>query len=299
MREYTFKIVPRGLKPDDDGTINTNWLSVSMNLKPTGGGMETVGAPLFLRRLIAEEQHPFPQMIEVMGDLWMLGKTRVYRVRRDGYQKVRLRHLDSTGHPWSAAIFPGFAVISNFKHLYRLKDGYMVPEEAGLDDFSKQLPVCRAMCGWNGQIISGNVWAWGEQRKNAVLWSKVGDADQRALREGAGGAYMTWGGEILAIHGLDAGPVIYGEQGISLLAPAPHPAGFGERIIDMGLGLAGPLAVTGDRQRHVFLARDGTLYGLDERGVQRLGFTSSMVAAAGMCPSLTMNRQTKEIFIAF
>lgn len=299
MREETYTIVPRGLSPGKGEDRNTAFADLCINWKPTGNGLETVGKPLFLSKVPVAEKHPFPQLVEVGDYLWALGRETLYLVGHDGFVDQRLGGIDNVGHPWSCAVFPEYAVITNYKTCLQLRNNQVIPIDADLAARNRKIPVGRCVENWNGQLLVGNVFADGDHHKNLVLWSKVADADVRPFSQGAGGMWMSWPGEILAIKSLREGPVVYGTQGISLLSPASWPAAYGERVLSDGVGIAGPLAITGDMGGHVFLAKDGTLCSLNAGGIQRMGYKKHFAVAADVCPSFSINKQTKEIHVSF
>jgi len=196
-------------------------------------------------------------------------------------------------------VFPSYAIVTNEKTVVRLKNDWVLPEEQGLADRNKRVPVSRAMCSWHGQLISFNVWAYGKHQPTRWQSSRVGSEDERVMAAGAGGGYVSWSGEGLAARALHQGPVLYGDGGISLLTPAPAPYYFGERVLADGVGIAGPLAVTGDMDRHIFVGRDGALYLLTAGGIKKLGYEDHLLAAAKACPSLTMMSEKQKIYLRY
>lgn len=298
MQEFPYQIEPAGLRQGPQER-NTRWAEVSMNLEPCASGLQTTAPPLFIRGLPIEESHPFPQMLEIGGHLWLLGESTFYLVRQDGFVEKRLGGVSSTGHPWAAAVFPGYAIVTNEKTVVRLKGEYVLPEEQGLADRNKRVPASRAICAWQGQLISFNVWAFGRHQPTRWQCARVGSEDERVLAAGAGGGYVTWSGTGLAAHPLRQGPVLYGDGGISLLTPAPAPYYFGERVLADGVGIAGPLAVTGDLDRHIFIGRDGALYLLTAGGIKKLGYEDHLAAAAKACPSLCMLAEKQKIYARY
>lgn len=298
MQEYTYSIHPEGLRQGPQRR-NTRWADVSINLEPCASGLQTASPPLFIRGMPNAETHPFPQMVEIGEHLWLLGESTFYLVRQDGFLERRLGGISSTGHPWAVAIFPSYALATNFKTIVRMKNEYVIPEEAGIADRNKRVPVSRAMCGWHGQLISFNVWAYGKHQPRRWQCSKVGSEDERVLAAGAGGGYVSWAGEGLAALPLHEGPVLYGDQGISLLVPAPAPFYYSERVLSDGVGIAGPLAVTGDMDRHIFVGRDGAMYLLTARGVKKLGYEDHLLAASRACPTLTMLAEKQKVYVRY
>ena len=211
----------------------------------------------------------------------------------------RLGGIDSTGHPWAVATFPSYAIATNFQTVVRMKKDWVLPEEQGLADKNKRIPVSRAMCSWNGQLISFNVFAYGKHQPTRWQCAKVGSEDERVMAAGAGGGYVSWSGKGLAALPLRQGPVLYGDGGISLLTPAPPPFYYSERVIADGVGIAGPLAVTGDLDRHIFIGRDGALYLLTAGGIKKLGYEDHLAVAAKACPSLTMMAESQKVYVRY
>ena len=298
MQEYSFQIDPAGLRQGPVET-NTRWANTSINLEPCASGLQTTAPPLFIRGLPTEESHPFPQMLEIGDHLWLLGESTFYLVRQDGFVERRIGGVSTCGHPWAVATFPSYAIATNYQTVVRLKKEWVVPEEQGLANKNKRVPVSRALCAWNGQLISFNVFAYGEHQPTRWQSSKVGTEDERVMAAGSGGGYVSWSGEGLAALPLRQGPVLYGDGGISLLTPAPPPFYFGERVLADGVGIAGPLAVTGDMDRHIFIGRDGALYLLTAGGIKKLGYSDHLAVAAKACPSMTMLAESQKVYVRY
>jgi len=297
-REYIYKIRPRGLSNVRGDQRNVREMDALVNLKPTASGLETIGQPHILKSLPEEEKHPFPQLFEIHDKLWGFGRQTLYTVDEKGNWTVKVGGLSTTGHPWSVAVFKDFAIAVNFKTRMKLYSDRLAYEVAG-PAYENELCVSRAVCAWHGQLLSGNCFAYGEHRENYVRWSMVGHADQRPTRQGASGLWLDCG-KIIAMRELEIGPVVYGDKGASFLRPADFPWGFGEVPIYEGIGIAGPLAVTGDKRQHIFLKANGELCTIGSNlQVTPMDYSDHMRVAARNTPTMMMEPDTRDVVMCY
>jgi hypothetical protein len=139
---------------------------------------------------------------------------------------------------------------------------------------STTMPRFATACDFNGQVIGGNVkTTWHSCGVNSVVWSGIGNVDFTPGGDNEAGykTLMHWNGNVLRVRKLGDAVVVYGDNGIALMTPYQQTFGW-KRLADFGIAWKG--AIGGDEKKHVFVAGDGTLYGIDASNyqIQELGY---------------------------
>lgn len=301
QRERKFEVpVLGGLPPWPGNYANTRLTSVAFNMRVIETGLESTGPPMFWGRIPYEETWPFPQMFQKRWTQLLLGQSRIYRIYPNGTIASLAKGLHTCNKPWHGALFGNTAVLMNGKSAVYISETDEVKE---LDDDALEahgMAVGSCCTAFNGQLLVGAPWAYGEEQVRWVLWSRPGSWDMRLEQQrnsGAGFAHMSWGGRVLAILPHRNGPVVYGSMGISQLILAPAPAMYGERIVTSDIGIHGPLAVCGDLTRHILLGSDCTMYQFNSDSLEPIGYADYFKGLASACVSLNFNRSRSEVYI--
>lgn len=111
-------------------------------------------------------------------------------------------------------------------------------------------------------------------RKNWVKWSNIGSADFTIWKDNiAGERPLDWKGWVYEIKKLGNKVVVYGENGISLLAPSGNTYGL---LSIHKIGIKGRQAVAGNSKIQFFVDRTGQLYSLGETVMKSSMFDASI-----------------------
>lgn len=132
------------------------------------------------------------------------------------------------------------------------------------------------------------------QRRNWVGWSKIGEASfVLDVTNDAGYRPMDWSGTVLAIKQLGRGAVVYGDNGITLMAPAQ--ATFSFRNLAT-LGMLSKDAVCGTDDIHYFIDKKYQLWKLTAEGLTYLNFSEFLNVLVQ--PTLHYDVFTKHVLIS-
>jgi len=132
------------------------------------------------------------------------------------------------------------------------------------------------------------------QRRNWVGWSKIGEASfVLDVTNDAGYRPMDWSGEVYAIKQLGRGAVVYGDNGITLMAPSG--ATFSFRNLAT-LGLLSKDAVCGTDDIHYFIDKKYQLWKLTAEGLTYLNFSEHLLVL--MNPVLHYDVFTRHVLIS-
>jgi len=132
------------------------------------------------------------------------------------------------------------------------------------------------------------------QRRNWVGWSKIGESSfVLDVTNDAGYRPMDWSGEVYAIKQLGRGAVVYGDNGITLMAPAQ--ATFSFRNLAT-LGLLSKDAVCGTDDIHYFIDKKYQLWKLTAEGLTYLNFSEHLNVLVR--PTLHYDVFTKHVLIS-
>jgi hypothetical protein len=120
-------------------------------------------------------------------------------------------------------------------------------------------------------------------KRNWAAWSRIGDARFTKGRDNiAGDRPMDWAGWIYDIRMIVGKPVVYGENGVTLMPPTGN--AFGMQTIHQ-VGLESKLAVTGTDVAHWFIDNLGRLYEVTGEGIEKLDYSEYLSQMSG----ITMN----------
>ncbi|RLI53713.1 MAG: hypothetical protein DRP09_15015 [Candidatus Thorarchaeota archaeon] len=253
MREYLFQIGLKGLRPMNVSPINSGYLDLALNVLPLEGTLEAITGSDLVGPL-SNYSWPFPQVTRLDGEIYLLGHNSVSLLNSDYSISTILSDIPSKGYPWAVAELGKGAILSNFYSIVT-KEGKNFTVNS--DD---NKPVARALCNYKGQILAGNVYAYGEYRPSYVMWAKVGSLDFNLDSPSAGYIYLEDIGEILAMHSLINAVVVFGTLGVTMLVPATAPAMFGSQSLGSLPGIAGQLAYSGTPAVCYYLGVDGNVW---------------------------------------
>lgn len=132
------------------------------------------------------------------------------------------------------------------------------------------------------------------QRRNWVGWSKIGESSfVLDVTNDAGYRPMDWSGEVYAIKQLGRGAVVYGSNGITLMAPVQ--ATFSFRNLSL-VGLLSKDAVCGTDEIHYLIDKKYQLWKLAVDGLTYLDFSEHLQVLQD--PVLHYDVFTKHVFIS-
>lgn len=111
-------------------------------------------------------------------------------------------------------------------------------------------------------------------RKNWVKWSNIGNLDFTVWKDNiAGERPLDWKGWVYGVKKLGNKVVVYGENGVSLLAPSGNTYGL---LSIHKIGLKGKMAVAGNDKIQFFVDTSGKLYSLGETVMKASLFETSI-----------------------
>lgn len=145
--------------------------------------------------------------------------------------------------------------------------------------------------------VSGNYYTVGVQR-NFVAWSKPGEATTLIDRSNlAGQAPLEHPGWVWQALQLQNNIILYGEDGISVMAPHHEPiVTFGFELL-FNFGIKNHSAVAGNKLVHYFISSKGDLWRLPVRGEpENLGFREFLSPLND--PVLMLDEHEERLFIA-
>jgi hypothetical protein len=112
------------------------------------------------------------------------------------------------------------------------------------------------------------------QRLNWVGWSKIGESSfVLDITNDAGFRPMDWSGQVYSIKQLGRGAVVYGDNGITLMAPAQATFSFHNLAL---LGLLSKDAVCGTDDIHYLIDKKYQLWKLTTEGLTYLDFSEHL-----------------------
>jgi hypothetical protein len=166
--------------------------------------------------------------------------------------------------------------MSNFEKVYEILEGAL--QENTEDD----VPVFRSIIDYNGQLVVGNVWAYGKHYPNMLMWAVPGSAKFMPGESSAGGGLAYKIGDILNMKLLSRKTllgseeikniIVYGTEGVAMLTPQDFPASFGYFVFSDVPGIASQLAVAGDEHYQVYVGTDKKLRVISAEGIGTLGY---------------------------
>jgi hypothetical protein len=112
-------------------------------------------------------------------------------------------------------------------------------------------------------------------KKSWVKWGNIGNLDFTIWKDNvAGERPLDWKGWVYAIKKLGNKVIVYGEGGVSVLAPAGNTFGL---FSAYKVGLKGKHAVAGDDKIHFFIDAAGVLFSIGEIAMKSSLFESSII----------------------
>jgi len=114
-----------------------------------------------------------------------------------------------------------------------------------------------------------------------------------------GFAFIPWEGDIYAVKPLGGQMVVYGAQGIGFLREVSFGEARGYRVEQiLDIGIAGPMAVAGGAQEHVFMDSKGYIW--RARGVnqfERLDYSEFFASFVGNNPHISLDVNRNEYYL--
>ena len=303
MKSFYFTIpFIKGFAPDTISMYNTGYLESGKNGRILPNGVETTGPPMYFGRIF-QPAFPFPQGIVVWNNLLLFHKTRVLRVLPGGAIGSVIDGIDDCNHPWSFAIFKDHILACNAKTYVWTGEKGSPTEWGSLAQQTYGLPVGTCVCAWNGQMLIGAPWAYGEQQDRWIMWTRVGSADARLEDDDTfeSGYHVTeYGGTVKALYPMENGVLALSDQGVTFLAAAQHPHMYRGRVVTRTVGIHGPRAICGDRRMCMFTGTDGNIYSYTVDGhFERMGFRDRLDLPENACVSMSNNIERSEVYIGY
>jgi hypothetical protein len=282
MREFYTVIneaLRNGLRPYDcNFRDNTKFLTEYYNCRCGKIGHES---PEVLTNPISSVDvnivWPFPQFIKAWGfNLFILrdeilSRDQLYVVNDDYSATLKLNinwAIYGEGDRFSAAAFKDYIIMSNGDALIYFDP---VSLSYSLGGALVTVPLFKTAINYNGQAIFGNIQSdWYDCDENYIVWSRIGNIDCTPRRDNTSG-YMpfVYSGEVFQVLKLDNYIVVYGENGVARMTPAPK--GFGLSKVKR-LSIPSRYAIAGDVSTHVFVA-NGLLWRITSKGLEELGYS--------------------------
>jgi hypothetical protein len=129
-------------------------------------------------------------------------------------------------------------------------------------------------------------------KKHWVKWSNIGYLDFTIWKDNiAGERPLDWPGWVYVIKKLNNRVMAYGENGVSILAPAGST--YGLNTVHR-LGLIGKQAVAGDDTVHFFIDKEGNLWSIGE-SLERLDYSEYLASLSN--PVLSWDPENKLLYI--
>ena len=111
-------------------------------------------------------------------------------------------------------------------------------------------------------------------KRGWVQWSNIGSLDFTVWKDNiAGERPLDWNGWVYEIRKLGNKAVVYGEGGVSMLAPSGNTYGL---LSIHKVGLKGRKSIAGDDKRQFFIDADGDLFGIVEGPMKSSMFEASI-----------------------
>lgn len=262
MREVTFTLdkLNVGLRADDSQPINSNGLTELYNLKPGPLGLTAYEA-LTDRRGTLTFSWPYPVIFAGTNLIFILTSTTLYTMNSSWTQTSQI--TTTAGYLWDFLDLGTYIIFTNGTKM-------IIREPIGgtysAINSSSTMPRFSTGCVFNGQLICGNIkTTWHGCGTNSVIWSSIGTNDftpgsdnvKGSANEAGFRTQMHWNGEVYKVRQLGNAIVVYGDNGIGALFPSNEYFGYREL---KNFGLASRNAVAGDKNKHLFVASDGTLF---------------------------------------
>ena len=267
MREYEkdlSEVLTRGLRPDR--ITKEPFLTECYNCYPDVVGIKGVVPPTNLITNCPSIDWPYPVVWLGQDETYLATSSQLYKIESD-WSLTSL--CGSANYLRDFADFGDYAVFSGNNQVI-VKDTDAGTYEAVTADSS--FPKFRTCCNFNGQLVVGRIESvWNGQGASSVGWSKIGQADF-TVGEGnvAGYRQVHWPGVVYKVRKLGNTVMVYGDNGVGMLAPKDHY--FGYRPF-LQIGMAGERAWTGNENVHFFVDTSRFLWKVEEGKLpQRLGY---------------------------
>lgn len=276
MREFEsiFKDGLRtGLRTDIDNPRNSEALMDALNVRCMAKGLRPT---IQLTRVLDSlSSWPYPQIF--IGSNYRIVATEDTIYEADSSWNLTAKATVDAGSRWDFIDFGLYFVLTNGTQMVTSLNGvYSVVDSVGGPRFSTG-------CNFKGQIVAGNIKTnWYGCGVNSVIWSVIGSHNFHISTEGefilaeddsvitsedgvsmltegggqsatAGFRHLYWEGSIHRVMRLGDIVVVYGSNGIAIMAPKGEVFGMVE-VSDMGI--LSRDAVDGDYNTHVFVDSD-------------------------------------------
>lgn len=287
MREFDFPLseyFSTGLISEP--SLNKPGLLQAKNAKVGRAHLE--GVPFSNSFIDAAIQWPFPQLMVGRASKVVANATAIYEV---GSENNLVKKMSTyTQELWDMVDYGSYAILTADAMVKRN------PETGDYESaVSSTFPHMRTICDFKGQLVGGNVPNWMNLGEMGIVWSQIGVADFTVNRKNtAGFRLFPYGGAVRRVMRLGDQVIVYGENGIIALVPSGHVFGMKE-ICEFGIKSKG--AVGGNIHEHVFVAGNGDIYRLSEKGLERLGFSHLMQNAINGQVNVTYNSIKNEYYI--
>ena len=262
MREVTFTLdkLNSGLRKDDSQPMNSDGLTELYNMKCGKLGLVAY-EPVTDRKGVQSISWPFPNLLIGTHYKFLCTSTQIYELSSVWAQTLRV--TTTGGYLWEMIDFGTYIIFTNGTKLV-IRD----PSDGSYTayDYLSTVPRFSTGINLNGQIIIGNIkTTWNGCGINSVCWAAIGTNDftvgtdnvKGAVNEAGFRTSMHWDGEVYKILQIGNSAVIYGDAGIGALFTAKELFGYREL---KDFGLASRYSVAGDKNKHLFIASDGTAY---------------------------------------
>lgn len=270
MKEFSVSYkaqISKGLRAVTSNPINNPELIECYNLKPAERGLvhyDAVIDPFDGSEIV---DWPYPQLF-IGQDINILATaTQIYEV--DSSWALTLVATVAEEERWDFIDFGTHLILTNGVTLViRDYEGNWT-DGAGVADF---MPMFTTGCNFKGQLVVGNILnTWHDMGSDSIVWSAIGSTNCEPTGSNeAGFRNLPFSGNVMRIKRLGDFVVVYGDNGILVLASFEQT--FGMREI-LNSGIPCKAAVAGDENEQVFVDSANYLWKINAKlELSRLGY---------------------------
>jgi len=248
----------RGIGPTNNK--NQNYFSEIENCSPTEEGFIGARNKGYSFQVLEGVDN---QVFNISFDSYIFTPEKIYKVVGNELE-LEMEGIE-VGEKWSKAEYEGFTLFGNGKKV-------IILDSLGIFAYSQDIPVCKDMVNFNGQLILSNhtldvnnfipaVLPSLDLGKSLLLHSGIGNINciPSDTNPEAGFLFLFEVGEILKSFNFDNGILVVGTKGVVMLNP--FELGFGKRLI-LEHGAIDRDNVSGGNTEVVFKSQDGSIWGI-------------------------------------
>ena len=299
MKEFETRITEslhKGLRKHHGNFLNVGVPVKCLNTKPSESGLIPIVALTYpITDANGALNWPFPQIFGGVGSNHLATETAIYLINANWSITSKLTGL-AADEIWDWADYGSYILGTNGSILVQYASSAWTSFASATD-----IPRMSTLCDFKGQLIGGNVkTTWNGCGTSSLIWSEIGNAKFTPTKlNTAGFRNIPWPGDVLKVKRLGDLIVVYGDQGIGMLVPVNDPiATYGFKEV-LNIGLASKGAVGGDEHSHVFVDKEGWLWGIEEgQTPKRLGYQEFFSALTAADIMISLDPSEQEFYIS-